>query len=69
MGSIIEYILVLPDDIIMTNVDDPTRRIFVNLYLETSPYASWEHLAGKLLVMEETTALEYAKKKIRHVRG
>ena len=46
-----------------------TKEACVQLYLQTSPYASREHLAGRLFVYGDTIALEKVKKRMKPVRG
>ena len=41
----------------------------VQLYLQISPFASWEHLAGRLFKYSLTTELEKVKKRMKPVRG
>ena len=40
----------------------------VQLYLQISPYASWEHLAGQLFLYDQTIELEMVKKKIKRMK-
>ena len=46
-----------------------TKETLVQLFLQNSPYASWEHLAGKLLRKDCKLALEDIKKRIKSVKG
>ena len=66
MGTLCKNILELPDAL-TRGIN--TREAYVQLYLQTSPYASWEHLAGTLFVHGETTELEKVKKRMKPVRG
>ena len=46
-----------------------TKETSVQLYLQISPYASWEHLAGQLFRFDRTTELEKSNRKIKPIRG
>lgn len=49
--------------------DDDYRRGCVQYYLDTSPCASWEHIAGHLLFWEEGTALDKLKRHLQPKQG
>lgn len=49
--------------------DAQCRTALVEYYLKTSPYASWEHIAGRCLYHEKDSALESAKGWIRLTKG
>ena len=38
-------------------------------YLKTSPYASWEHIGGRLLLYGENAVLQVVKKHIKPEKG
>ena len=66
MDILCEDILRLPDALTR---GIKTREACVQLYLQTSPYASWENLARQLFVYGYTTELEKVKKRMKPVRG
>ena len=49
--------------------DSQYRESLVKYWLETHPFASWEHLGGVLLRNEETAALQDVKRGIKPERG
>ena len=66
MDTLCDDILELPDAL---TSGIQIREACVQLYLQTSPHASWEHLAGRLFMCDETTELEKVKKRMKPVRG
>ena len=66
MEDLGRFILELPD---ASTPGIKSKEACVQLYLQTFPYASWEHLAGRLFVYGETTELEKVKKRMKPVRG
>ena len=59
-----------------TRQGNQTREAYVQLYLQTSPYASWEHLTCRLFMYSHTIelygstiALEKVKKRMKPVKG
>ena len=49
--------------------EDTYRGELVHYYLGTHPQASWNHLAGRLLLFEENRALEKVKGKVKADKG
>ena len=49
--------------------DEERRKGMIQYYISTCPYASWGHLAAKLLYHEEYEALDKVKKKIKVHEG
>ena len=66
LWRLFNYILGLPD---VSTSGIKSKEACVQLYLQTSPYASWEHLAGQLFMCGYPTELEKVKKRMKPVRG
>ena len=51
------------------SVDDNYRDQLITPYLQSSPFASWDHLAGQVLRLEERAALEEVRQFLQPEEG